>query len=54
MSEDECIERFDKTRTAFEYLFKNLSISNEQAKNYVLALSELSRKKIAKGESSKV
>jgi hypothetical protein len=45
MSEEECTEEFDRTRLVFEYLFKNLSVSHEEAKAYIKNLSQLSAKK---------
>jgi hypothetical protein len=38
-SDDECLETFAEARFVFEYLFKNLTESNEEARKYVQRLS---------------
>ena len=38
-SDDECLTVFSEARFVFEYLFKNLTESNEEARKYVLKLS---------------
>jgi hypothetical protein len=38
-SDDECLAVFSEARFVFEYLFKNLTESNEEARQYVLRLS---------------
>jgi hypothetical protein len=38
-SDDECLTIFSEARFVFEYLFKNLTESNEEARKYVLRLS---------------
>jgi hypothetical protein len=38
-SDDECVTIFNDARFVFEYLFKNLSVSNEEAREYVKRLS---------------
>jgi hypothetical protein len=38
-SDDECLTIFSEARFVFEYVFKNLIESNEEARNYILRLS---------------
>jgi hypothetical protein len=38
-SDDDCLTIFSEARFVFEYLFKNLTESNEEARKYVLRLS---------------
>jgi hypothetical protein len=38
-SDDECLTIFSEARFVFEYLFKNLTENNEEARQYVLRLS---------------
>ena len=38
-SDDDCLTIFNDARFVFEYLFKNLSMSNEEAREYVKRLS---------------
>lgn len=38
-SDDDCLTIFSEARFVFEYLFKNLTESNEEARNYILRLS---------------
>jgi hypothetical protein len=38
-TDDECLTIFSEARFGFEYLFKNLTESNEEARKYVLRLS---------------
>jgi hypothetical protein len=47
-SDDECVTIFNDARFVFEYLFTNLSVSNEEAREYV---KRLSTPRIAKTES---
>jgi len=44
-SDDECLTIFSEARFVFEYLFKNLTESNEEARKYVLRLSASPREK---------
>jgi len=38
-SDDDCLTIFNEARFVFEYLFKNLTLSNEEAREYVKRLS---------------
>jgi hypothetical protein len=42
-SDDDCLTIFEEARFVFEYLFKNLTESNEEARKYVLRLSAPAR-----------
>jgi hypothetical protein len=44
-SDDDCLTIFSEARFVFEYLFKNLTESNEEARKYVLRLSAPARAK---------
>lgn len=44
-SDDECLTIFSDARFVFEYLFKNLAKSNEEARKYVRRLSAPSKTK---------
>jgi hypothetical protein len=49
-SDDDCLTIFSEARFVFEYLFKNLTESNEEARKYVLKLSAPAKaKKIEEG-----
>jgi hypothetical protein len=43
--EEECLDIFDRIRSVFEYLFRNLSFTTEEAKEYVKTLTKLSGSK---------
>ena len=43
-TDDECIEIVDRMRLAFEYLFKTLQVSSEDAKEFVRALNTVNTK----------
>lgn len=43
--DDECVNIFDRVRTVFEYLFINLSSTNEAAREYVKTLTDLATSK---------
>jgi hypothetical protein len=51
-SDDDCLTIFSEARFVFEYLFKNLTESNEEARKYVLRLSAPAKPKKADGEPS--
>ena len=38
-SDEECLRIFEEARFVFEYLFKNLTVTNEEAREYVKRLS---------------
>ena len=46
-SDDDCLTIFSEARFVFEYLFKNLTESNEEARKYVLRLSAPAKTKKA-------
>jgi hypothetical protein len=51
-SDDDCLTIFNEARFVFEYLFTNLSVSNEEAREYVKRLSKPPRAKTEpKGDS---
>jgi hypothetical protein len=39
-SDDECVSRFQEYRTAFEYLFQNLTEQNEHAQEYIKQMAK--------------
>lgn len=41
LSEDECLDLFDKAKTAFEYLFSQLRVDRDAAREYVEAMNKL-------------
>ena len=41
LSENECLDLFDKAKTAFEYLFSQLRADREAARDYVEAMNKL-------------
>jgi hypothetical protein len=41
LTEEECIERFDRVRFAFEYLFQRLQVEKEQADEFVKGMQTL-------------
>jgi hypothetical protein len=43
-SDDDCLEEFNGAQFEFEYLFKNLTISNEEARTYLSRVSSRPRK----------
>ena len=45
MTEEDCIDQFDKTKEAFEFLFKNMTLSKEEATAYLQTLSNLAKKR---------
>jgi hypothetical protein len=49
-SDDACLTIFSEARFVFEYLFKNLTESNEEARQYVLRLGAPAKAKKAEGE----
>ncbi|MDP9179234.1 MAG: hypothetical protein M3O61_16280 [Gemmatimonadota bacterium] len=49
-SEEECLDRFDTARTAFEYLFQQLQVDRAAARDYVEAVNRLQQ---ARAESAK-
>jgi hypothetical protein len=42
-TEAECVDIFDKVRTVFEYVFGNLQVQAEEARNFVKSLGGLTR-----------
>lgn len=42
-TEDECLEIFDRCKTAFEYVFQNLDVQIEDAKAYIASLKQASK-----------
>lgn len=50
LSEEECLDRFDTARTAFEYLFQQLQLDREAARDYVEAMNRLQQ---ARAETAK-
>jgi len=52
-SDDECLTIFSEARFVFEYLFKNLTESNEEARKYVLRLSAPAKAKEVAQASAK-
>ncbi len=49
-SDDDCLTIFSEARFVFEYLFKNLTESNEEARKYVLRLSAPAKARVAAEE----
>ena len=41
MTEEECLDLFDKARTAFEYLFRQLQVDRDAAREYVAVMNKL-------------
>jgi hypothetical protein len=44
-TEDECLEIFDRCRIAFEYVFRELQVQNEDARAYIANLKAINLKK---------
>jgi hypothetical protein len=51
-SDEECLTIFSEARFVFEYLFKNLTESNEEARRYVKELSAAAKPIIGVGKQS--
>jgi len=47
-SEEECVEIFDRVRKVFEYVFGNLNVRIEEARDFVKSLEGLQPKATAK------
>jgi len=45
LTEDECLERFDLSRTAFEYVFRQLEIEKSAAAEFVQAMNAIGKKR---------
>jgi hypothetical protein len=43
--EDECLEIFDRSKTAFEFVFRELAVQIEDARAYIASLGDISSKK---------
>lgn len=51
-SEEECVDIFDGCKEVFEFVFGNLKVKSEEAKNFIESLKRLSQRK-AQGETEK-
>jgi hypothetical protein len=51
LSEDECIDVFDKSRVVFEYLFRELEVRKEHAQKYVKDVQDLAARRAARSQS---
>jgi hypothetical protein len=51
-SDDDCLTIFNEARFEFEYLFKNLIVGNEEAREYVKRLSKPLKTKTANNDES--
>lgn len=47
LTEDQCLDHFDTAKTAFEYLFKQLQVDREAAREYVDAMNKLQQARSA-------
>ncbi len=50
LTEDECLERFDLARAAFEYVFRQLDVDKAAAADYVRAMNAIGAKRSERGD----
>jgi hypothetical protein len=51
-TEEQCLDHFDTARTAFEYLFKQLQVDREAAREYVESMNKLQQARSASSRMS--
>jgi hypothetical protein len=54
LSEAECIERFDRARAGFEFLFQRLRVEKKQAEEFVKGMKALTARRERRGETREV